>query len=46
MPIQEKATKDSKIDKNIDIEIRQRRDYININIVDTGTGFKLSLIHI
>ncbi len=38
--IQEKATKDSKIDKNIDIEIRQRRDYININIVDTGTGFK------
>ena len=38
--IQEKAKKDSKIDKNIDIEIRQRRDYININIVDTGTGFK------
>ena len=38
--IQEKVTKDSKIDKNIDIEIRQRRDYININIVDTGTGFK------
>ena len=38
--IQEKAIKDSKIDKNIDIEIRQIRDYININIVDTGTGFK------
>ena len=38
--IQEKAIKDNKIDKNIDIEIRQRRDYININIVDTGTGFK------
>ena len=38
--IQEKSKKDSKIDKNIDIEIRQRRDYININIVDTGTGFK------
>ena len=38
--IQEKAEKYSKIDKNIDIEIRQRRDYININIVDTGTGFK------
>ena len=38
--IQEKALKDSKIDKNIDIEIRQRRDYININIIDTGTGFK------
>jgi len=38
--IQEKAIKDSKTVKNIDIEIRQRRDYININIVDTGTGFK------
>ncbi len=38
--IQEKSKKDSKIDKNIDIEIRQRRHYININIVDTGIGFK------
>ena len=38
--IQEKAEKDSKTNKNIDIEIRQRRDYININIIDTGTGFK------
>ncbi len=38
--IQEKAEKYSKIVKNIDIEIRQRRDYININIIDTGTGFK------
>jgi len=38
--IQEKAIKDSKTVKNIDIEIRQRRDYINVNIVDTGTGFK------
>ncbi len=38
--IQQKAEKDNKIDKNIDIEIRQRRDYININIFDTGTGFK------
>ena len=38
--IQEKAEKYSKTSKNIDIEIRQRRDYININIVDTGTGFK------
>ena len=38
--IQEKAEKDSKTGKNIDIEIRQRRDYININIVDTGIGFK------
>ncbi len=37
--IQEKVQKDSKTSKNIDIEIRQRRDYININIVDTGTGF-------
>ena len=31
--IQEKALKDSKSEKNIDIEIRQRRDYININII-------------
>ena len=38
--IQEKAEKDNKIDKNIDIEIRERRDYIIINILDTGTGFK------
>ena len=38
--IQERVEKDSKIDKNIDIEIRQRRDYINVNIFDTGTGFK------
>ena len=38
--IQEKAEKDNKTLKNIDIEIRQIRDYININIVDTGTGFK------
>jgi two-component system nitrogen regulation sensor histidine kinase NtrY len=38
--IQEKVEKDSKTVKNIDIEIRQRRDYININIIDTGTGFK------
>ena len=38
--IQEKAEKDNKIDKNINIEIRERRDYILINILDTGTGFK------
>jgi len=38
--IQEKVKKDNKTVKNIDIEIRQRRDNININIVDTGTGFK------
>ncbi len=38
--IQEKVEKDTKTDKNIDIEIRQIRDYININIIDTGTGFK------
>ena len=37
---QEKAQKDSKISKNIDIEIRQRRDYININLFDTGIGFR------
>ena len=38
--IQEKAEKDNKIDKNIDIAIRERRDYIIINILDTGIGFK------
>ncbi len=38
--IQEKAEKDSKTVKNIDIEIRQIRDYINVNIIDTGSGFK------
>ena len=38
--IKEKAEKGSKIDKNIDIEIRERRDYIIINILDSGTGFK------
>ncbi len=38
--IQEKVEKDSKTDKNIDIEIRQIRDYINVNIIDTGIGFK------
>ena len=38
--ILEKAEKDNKIDKNIDIEIRERRDYIIINILDTGIGFK------
>ncbi len=38
--IQEKSQKDSKIDKNIDIEIRGRSDYIIINLFDTGIGFK------
>ena len=38
--IHEKVEKDNKIDKNIDIEIRERRDYIIINIFDSGTGFK------
>ena len=38
--IQEKEEKVRKTDKNIDIEIRQRRDYININVTDTGIGFK------
>ena len=38
--IQEKSQKDSKIDKNIDIEIRSKGDYIIINIFDTGIGFK------
>ena len=38
--IQEKSQKDSKIDKNIDIEIRSKGDYIIINLFDTGIGFK------
>ena len=38
--IQEKVKKDNKISKNIDIEIIQRRDYININLFDTGIGFR------
>ena len=38
--IQEKYQKDSKIDKNIDIEIRSKGDYIIINLLDTGIGFK------
>ncbi len=38
--IQEKSQKDSKIDKNIDIEIRSKGDYIIINLLDTGIGFK------
>ena len=38
--IQEKAKKTNKSLKNIDIEINQRRDYITINLIDTGEGFK------
>ncbi len=38
--IQEKAKKTNKLLKNIDIEIDQRRDYITINLLDTGEGFK------
>ena len=38
--IQENTQKGNKIDKNIDIEIRGRRDYIIINLFDTGIGFK------
>ena len=38
--IKEKDKKTSKSLKNIDIEINQRRDYITINIIDTGEGFK------
>ena len=26
--------------KNIDIEINQRKDYITVNLNDTGEGFK------
>ena len=38
--IHEKPQKGNKIDKNIDIEIRGRRDYIIINLLDSGIGFK------
>ncbi len=38
--IKEKVKKTSKSLKNIDIEINQRRDYITINLIDTGEGFK------
>ena len=38
--IQEKAKKANKSLKNIDIEINQRRDYITVNLTDTGEGFK------
>ena len=38
--IKEKVKKTSKSLKNIDIEINQRRDYITINLTDTGEGFK------
>ena len=38
--IHEKSQKGYKIDKNIDIEIRGRRDYIIINLLDSGIGFK------
>ena len=38
--IQEKVKKTSKSLKNIDIEINQRRDYITVNLTDTGEGFK------
>ena len=38
--IREKVKKTNKSLKNIDIEINQRRDYIIINLTDTGEGFK------
>ena len=38
--INEKVKKTKKSLKNINIEINQRRDYITINLVDTGEGFK------
>ena len=38
--INEKAQKTNKLLKNIDIEINQRRDYITVNLTDTGIGFK------
>ena len=38
--ITESVKKTNKSLKNIDIEINQRRDYITVNITDTGEGFK------
>ena len=38
--INEKVKKTNKSLKNIDIEINQRRDYITVNLLDTGEGFK------
>ncbi len=38
--IKEKFKKTNKSLKNIDIEINQRRDYIIVNLTDTGEGFK------
>ena len=37
--IKEKVKKTNKSLKNIDIEINQRRDYITVNLMDTGEGF-------
>ena len=37
--ISEKAHKTSYFDKKINIEISTRRDYIVVNLVDTGLGF-------
>ncbi len=38
--IKENVKKTNKSLKNIDIEINQRRDYITVNLTDTGEGFK------
>ena len=38
--IKEKVKKTNESLKNIDIEINQRRDYITVNLTDTGEGFK------
>ncbi len=38
--INEKVKKTNNSLKNIDIEINQRRDYITVNLTDTGEGFK------
>ncbi len=38
--INEKVKKANKSLRNIDIEINQRRDYITVNLIDTGEGFK------
>ena len=37
--IKEKVKKTNILLKNINIEINQRRDYITVNLIDTGEGF-------
>ena len=42
--ISEKSMKNDDFSKFIDIEIRDKNDYISINITDNGTGFSANII--